>query len=128
MTADGHAVLTVDGQPIITVPGDIDVTIADDGTVSSANGVIGRIDVVTFENPYLLTRMAATLYTTEQVPLPAIDYKILQGMLEDSNVEPIIKMTRMIELVRSYQNTKSLLDDQHELARNSIEVLATNPQ
>ena len=128
VTSDGHALLTVDGQPLVAFPGDTEITVAEDGTVSSESGLVGRIDVVNFDNPYLLEQKSATLYSTAQEPIPATDYKVRQGMLEDSNVEPIIEMTRMIELVRSYQSSKSLIDDHHELARRTISTLAKAPE
>ncbi len=128
VTSEGHAVLSVDGQPLVTFPGDSQIEVAEDGTVSSESGAIGRIDVVDFENPYKLEKKPATLFTTNEEPIPAEDYIVRQGMLEDSNVEPIIEMTRMIELVRSYQSSKSLIDDHHELARRTISTLAKAPE
>ena len=128
VTSGGHALLSDDGQPLVTFPGDSEIEVAEDGTVSSESGIIGRIDVVDFENPYLLEHKEATLFTTSQEPIPATGYVVRQGMLEDSNVEPIIEMTRMIELVRSYQSSKSLIDDHHELARRTISTLAKAPE
>ncbi len=42
-------------------------------------------------------------------------------MLESSNVEPILEITSMIEVQRSYQSTQRLLDTDHELQRKAID-------
>ena len=45
----------------------------------------------------------------------------MQGMLERSNVRPILEMTRMIEVHRSYQANSKLIETDHELQRKTIE-------
>ena len=47
--------------------------------------------------------------------------KIISGMLEGSNVEPIIELTKMVDVLRSYQSTAKLLQTFEDLQRKSIE-------
>ena len=46
-----------------------------------------------------------------------------QGMLENSNVEPVLEMSRMIELSRNYQSTESMIRREDEMRRRGIERL-----
>ena len=49
---------------------------------------------------------------------------LVQGSIEKSNVEPIMEMTRMIAITRSYSDVASILQQQGELRRNSLNQLA----
>lgn len=130
VSAEGHPVLGQDGTPLLTFPGDTEITIKADGTVSSESGEIGQLAVVTFENRSMLRKFGAGMYEAPDsvVPIPAVDGKVIQGSIEESNVAPIIEMTRMISLLRSYQGAQRLADEQDKLMRRSINVLANTPQ
>ncbi len=99
-----------------------------EGTVTSEGGEIGRLLVVDFENTRDLVKLGGGLYKTEATARPAFDAEIIQGSIEGSNVEPIVEMTRMIALLRSYQSTQKLSDDEDEIRRRAINALAATPQ
>jgi flagellar basal-body rod protein FlgF len=120
-TANGATVLD-DGGAALALPVDAGpITIAADGTVSSAAGIAGRIELVTFADEQRLSKVGDGLYRTDQTPQPASESRLVQGSLEGSNVQPIIEMTRMMATVRAYQGTQRLLDTHHELQRRAIE-------
>ena len=68
-----------------------------------------------------MQREADSLYVTYQRPQEPRDVSIMQGMLERSNVRPILEMTRMIEVHRSYQANSKLIETDHELQRKTID-------
>ena len=125
VTSNGYAVLSKDEFPILTIPGDTQITIGADGTVSSESGELGTLAVVAFDNPYSLRKLGNGLYESDVLPSPATDATIVQGALENSNVEPIIEMTRMIALLRSFESSQTLVDQQHDLRRRAIGVLGS---
>ena len=47
----------------------------------------------------------------------------MQGSIEKSNVRPILEMTRMIEITRSYSDIAAILQQQGDLRRNSLQQL-----
>ena len=116
-----------DGGPITITPDDGEVHIADDGTVSGKTGQIGRVRVVDFANPRLLSKQGASLYSTDQSPVTADDFKLQSGMLEASNVQPVIEISHMIEVMRAYQATASLTQTQEDLMREAIDKLGAAP-
>lgn len=124
VTTDGYPVLADDGFPILTIPGDSTITINSDGSVTSETGDIGRLGLVTFADARALIYQGGGFYATDATPLPAADAEIIQGSLEGSNVVPIIEMTRMISLLRSYQAAQSLADRQDEIRSQAINTLA----
>ena len=114
-----------DGGPITVTPDDGDVHIAADGTVSGKTGQIGRLRVVDFENPRLLAKEGASLYATGQPTVTADNFKLQSGMLETSNVEPVIEISHMIEVMRAYQATATLTQTQEDLMRQAIDKLGS---
>ena len=124
VTSNGDAVQG-DSGPITITPDDGDVHIAADGTVSGKTGQIGRLRVVVFENPRALVKEGASLYATDQSPVTADNFKLQSGMLETSNVEPVIEIAHMIEVMRAYQATATLTQTQEDLMRQAIDKLGS---
>jgi flagellar basal-body rod protein FlgF len=124
VTEHGHAVLGQGGEPLIFGRADTEITISQDGIVSSENGEIGRLRIVRFEDQQRLLMVAGGLMMADT---PAIDVpfpKVEQGVIENSNVEAIREMTRMIEVHRSYDRAKQLIDREDERIRNMMETYA----
>lgn len=114
-----------EGDRPITIPEDsAGLTIAPDGTVSNLNEQLGRLNVVRFEREQFMTEQGRGLYSTTEQPQPARATRIQQGALEGSNTQPILEMTRMIDLQRQYQSTQKLLETEHENQRNAITKLS----
>ncbi len=61
--------------------------------------------------------------TTEQEPLASSESAVVQGMLEGSNVISVAEITRMIELLRSYQAAQQLIITEEEREQQAIETL-----
>ena len=125
VTSDGHAVLSQRNTPLKILPGDREIIIATNGKISSESGEIGRLGIVTFDNLNSLRKLGNGLYESDEEPKPAKDATVVQGMVEGSNVKPIIEMTRMISLLRSYQGARTLDNEEHELSRRAITAIAS---
>ena len=54
---------------------------------------------------------------------PATDVKLRQGMLEGSNVQPILEISRMIEVSRAYDQMAQLMNSQADLSAQAIQTL-----
>ena len=119
----GHPVLSATGQPIIIPPDATDIAIAPDGVVSADTTAVGRIGVVNFDNPRAMRREANNIYATEEAPAPVEGARVLQGMLEESNVNAIQEMTNMIEVHRAYASNQRALQDEHERMRRAIRTI-----
>ena len=98
------------------------ITIAQDGTVSQGAERVGKVGVYKFDTLSVLEKKGDNLLanTSNSQPAPAIDAKVRQGMLEESNVKPILEITRMIEVSRAYEQTTQMMSSQADLSRNSV--------
>lgn len=125
VTSSGNKVLGEDGKAIELEAAATNLTIGPDGTISSDAGPVGRFMAVTFENQANLFKQGGGLYVTDEIPieLEPEETQLHQGMLESSNVDPILEMTRMIDVLRSYQSTQKLQQTDHDLQRRAIQDL-----
>lgn len=127
VTSSGDAVQG-DGGAITITPDDGEIHIAPDGTISGKSGQIGHIRVVDFANPRALEKEGANLYAAGgQSPTTADGFKLQSGMLETSNVEPVVEISHMIEVMRAYQATATLTQTQEDLMRQAIDKLGAMP-
>lgn len=127
VTSDGHAVLNSGGAPIVIPPDAGDITVTRDGTVSANDAPIGQLKLVRFDDEQLLTKLGNGLYDAAGLPpLPATDSQVLQGMIEKSNVNGVVEITRMIDTVRSYEAAAKLADTEHQRILDAIEALMTS--
>ncbi len=58
---------------------------------------------------------------------PDIASRVNQGFVEKSNVNAVTEMTRMMEVMRTYQSVASLMQQQSDLRKNAIQMLADVP-
>jgi flagellar basal-body rod protein FlgF len=130
VTSEGYQVQG-DGGAITIAPTDGDINIAPDGTISSVvRGVgnqLGKVKVVDFANDAALTKQGGNLYSTSQTPTTATKATMRQGALEASNVQPVIEISKMIEVMRAYEATATLSKSQEDLMRQAIQTLGQTP-
>ncbi|MCW2236359.1 flagellar basal-body rod protein FlgF [Azospirillum canadense] len=120
----GLPVLADNGQPITIPEGTRDIKVSGDGTVATELGPVGKLNIVTFKNEQLMTEVGSGLYVSDEEPQPApADTKVAQGMLENSNVKPVVEMTAMIDIQRQYQSNQRMIENEHERIRNAIQKL-----
>lgn len=132
-TVDGQGrLVTQMGEPVQGEGGDIvidpslgPITIAKDGGISQGPDQIGRVAVVRFDDRSGLTKEGDGLYSNRAnvAAQPAADAIVHQGMIESSNVKPILQITDMIEVSRAYERMSKIIDQTAELDRRSIERL-----
>lgn len=123
VTKTGQNIRT-DGGGTIEVPATAGmVDIAADGTVSTKDGVIGKIAVVDFEDQQLLEKIGDTLFKSDIPPIAAGDVSLITGMIEGSNVQPLVEMTNMMKVMRSYQSVNGLSEKYEEMRLQSMRSL-----
>lgn len=124
ITTQGHEILDDGDAPIEFPPNSDGFKIAEDGTVSAEEiGEIGKLGVHQFENYGAMLKIGDNLYSAEEVPTPSENFRISQGMLETSNVSPVLEITNMIHLSRAYAQTSNLIDQVQQTQSQAINKL-----
>lgn len=127
-TQEGRPVLNVNNQPI-TIPTDTgEILVQGDGSIidQATSESLGQIKVVRFDNERLLKQVDGTSFTAApgQQEQPVANPKVAQGVLEDSNVNGISEMTRLIALNRTYHDVTRMVENEHERKRKAADTFA----
>lgn len=118
-TADGHALLDAGGAPIILPAGEGPVSLASDGTLAAGGQPVARIGLWAPDDPMSLRQRGGSLLEARNLR-PAEGARLMQGMLEESNVRPVEEIARMIEVQRAYELGQGFLDREDERMRGMI--------
>lgn len=119
----GNPVLDTAGQPIQLAPTDTDVAIAGDGTISGPNGQIAKIGVVRPSDPMRMQAEGNTLFATAAGTTPVAAPGIVQGSVEESNVQPVLEVTRMMNDLRQFQFVAQFMQAEADRQQSAIEKL-----
>ncbi len=129
VTPAGDPVLD-DGQQPITLPADAQqILIGTDGTISVQTGSsgaatqVGKLGLMKFANEQSLSPVGNNLYATNEQPELEKEGVFVQGSIEQSNVQSVSEMTRMIDVSRTYQQVVHLLDTENERMSKAIQRL-----
>lgn len=124
VTQGGQPVLG-EGGPIVFGQSESSPRIAADGSVSSDQGLRGKIRLVRFDNPRALQSEGDNVFSSTVPAQPAgPQAKVETGAFERSNVRAVVEMTRLVEVQRAYQNMATLMAKTDELRGKAITRLA----
>ncbi len=117
---DGYPLLSESGGPIAIPAGATSVTIAPDGSIAIDGAPLGKIGVFTAPATSLM-REGSNLFKATQEKLPVEEPRVAQGFIEDSNVDPVVEIARLIEVQRAYELGQQLLQDEDDRISRTIE-------
>lgn len=123
VTADGYPVLDAGGAPVFVPQGLGEIGISPDGTISAGGQPIGQIGIVIPADPNSMIREGGVMFDARGGFGPALDGRMLQGFLENANVNPILQVSRMIEVQRAYELGQSFMDKEDERIRSVIQAI-----
>jgi flagellar basal-body rod protein FlgF len=123
VTAQGYPVLAEGDTPLIVPTDAHDITVTKDGTVTTDQGQAAKFAVVKFANENDLAPASAGLYVTEATPVPAPETGVMQGMVEESNIQPVVEMTRMMSVAQDFAAANNLLQAESDREKSAIDKL-----
>jgi flagellar basal-body rod protein FlgF len=122
ITSDGHRVLGDGGSPIAIPAEATSITIAQDGSIAADGAPIGRIGLVTAD-PTTLAREGANLLRADGETTQIENPKLRQGFIEESNVNAVLEVSRLIEVQRAYEMGQQLLKDEDERISKTVDAM-----
>lgn len=124
VTQAGFPVADFGGGQIIIPPNPGRIHIDEGGAIMSDKGALGQIMITEFDNIQGLEQRGNNLYAINATnSQPALETRVKQGILEGSNVKPVVEMTNMIETLRNYQSVQSMMEKENERLRSAIQKL-----
>ena len=122
ITPEGFAVLD-DAGGRIQIPQEVNLlAIGGDGTLSADGVELGKLGIVTAQVE-TMSREGGNLWSAQAGYVPVETPRVMQGFLEDSNVQPVAEMARMIEVQRHYDAGQKLMDIENDRITQVITTL-----
>jgi flagellar basal-body rod protein FlgF len=122
ITTDGHSVLN-EAEGEIQIPLEAGrIAIGSDGVLSADGVELGRLGVVNAP-PETLVRRGGNNWTTTGQFETVLNSKVSQGFLEDSNVQTVTEIARMIEVQRHYEAGQKILDMEDSRIRQVVSTI-----
>ena len=121
MDPQGSAVLAAGGNPINLPENATNIAISADGALTVDGQIINRLGV--FEANGELQRETSTYFIAPEGYQAIETGMVVQGALEQSNVSPVLEISRMIEVQRAYEAGQSLIEIDGNRLEQTISTL-----
>lgn len=125
ITHSGKKLLDIN-KGTITLPENYsNVIIRQDGRITIDNEELTQIGIFKFNNLNLLKNIGSNLFTSKEADSLSeeTEFKILQGFIEQSNVNKVKQLTTLVEVQRDAGVVTNLLNSYDELTKNTISKL-----
>ncbi|WP_011579648.1 MULTISPECIES: flagellar basal-body rod protein FlgF [Chelativorans] len=128
VTLEGHAVLDAGGAPLVLDPQAGPPEAGADGILRQNGQLIGAIGLFSFTPGPNATRFGNSGFLPDTRPQPVVDQPdvgIAQGFLEDSNVNPVNEMMRLIQVQRTFEQVTALMRDSDTSMKDAIQAMGS---
>lgn len=121
---DGARLMSDRNQPISIEDDRIEeIVINGDGGLVINAEEIEQIRVVTFDDEREIKQLDGTMFEADGATPIDIEFpRVAQGVLEDSNVNGVTEMTRLIALNRAYQDINKMVEVEHDRKKKANDV------
>ncbi len=126
-SVNGYPVVDIGGSPIVIDPSAGPIKISESGTISQAGRQLGALGLFLMPADTKLSRYDNSAVVSSKPVEPVEDRttsSVRQGYLEGSNVNPILEITKLIELSRSFEGAESAMRNGDDAMREAIRTLA----
>lgn len=120
---DGNALLDEGGGAIVIPFEARDVGVASDGTLSVNGEPVAKVGLVAVEDQTRLFREGGVRFRAEGGVAPLENGRVVQGFLEQSNVNAVSEVARMIMVQRAYEYGQKLTDQEDDRIRLVVRTL-----
>lgn len=125
---DGYPVLDPGGAPIQLDPNGGAPFAGQEGNLTQNGKPIGSIGLFTADLSQGYSRQSSLGVIPVVPPEPAVDkigVGVVQGYLEDSNVNPVAEMSRLIMVSRAFENASAMMRSTEDTLREAIKTLGS---
>src|SRR6478736_1622412 len=125
VTGAGLEVMADGGNPIVLLPGQGQIVIGQDGTVSQGTLSLGKLSVQKFSNPSALMPTVGGMFVAgADAGKSAVEEpELMQGYLEQSNVQPLREMVDLVLISRAYEANQKMITTIDQQMQKALEAL-----
>jgi flagellar basal-body rod protein FlgF len=119
LTAEGHAVLGASG-PLELFPGEVEIK--ENGEIHQNGALVDELRIADLPKPYAMRKIGEGLFVPENpADLEEAEGTLVrQGYLEDSNVNPISEMVRLIAISKSFETGQKSIQAQDRTLERAV--------
>ncbi|MDX8457496.1 flagellar basal-body rod protein FlgF [Mesorhizobium humile] len=128
MSIEGYPVLDSGGAPIQLDPRNGPPKAGADGSLRQNDQLVGALGLYDFDPGENFVRYGNSGIVPARTPEPVTDRSdvgVAQGFLEESNVNPVLEMTRLIQVQRAFENTAALMRQTDSSTDDAIKTLGS---
>jgi len=122
----GAPMLDASGAPIQLDPSAGAPAIMRDGMILQDGRQVGALGLYQLDPAAKLTRAGTSGFTTDKPAQPILNFNsnsVVQGAVEQSNVDPVHEMTRMIEVTRTFDGVTNGVTQTENSLTDAIKTL-----
>ena len=126
VSVDGKPILDAGGAPIALDPSGGPVHIGADGSIVQGTIQVGALGLFNLPDTTRLQRYGETAVMSSEAGLPVEDVAaqgVRQGFLEGANVDPIVEMTKLITISRTFDSAASAIREGEDALSQAIRSL-----
>lgn len=126
VSVNGHPILDAGGAPLQLDPRGGPPSIARDGMITQDNRQLGAIGLfeIDLTRPYNRFENAAFIPGAVAQPILSFDANgMVQGFVEDSNVNPVMQMAELIQVTRAFEHLGTTLDEVSSSQKAALQIL-----
>lgn len=128
MSIEGYPVLDAGGAPIQLDPRGGPPEAGADGSLRQGGLTVGTIGLFDFDPGTNFVRFGNSGIVPSREPEPLadrVDVGVAQGFVEESNVNPVLEMTRLIQVQRAFDNVSALMRQAEGTTGEAIKTLGS---
>lgn len=128
VTVEGHPVLDPGGAAIQLDPGGGAPTASADGMLRQDGQPVAAIGLFSFtpgEDFVRYGNSGVIPATPPEAVVDRLDVGVMQGFVEESNVNPVKEITRLIMVQRSFENASALIRDSNRTFGEAVKALGS---
>ncbi len=126
VSVNNYPILDAGGAAVLLDPSAGPPTITQDGMIVQGGRQIGAVGLYTISTSARLSRYDNSSVLSDQPGTPVLDFAnngVMQGMSEGSNVNPILEMTKMIDVSRSFESASNAIQSSENSMQDAIKTL-----
>jgi flagellar basal body rod protein FlgG len=125
VSAAGLEVMTEGGDAIVLMPGQGQIVVNQDGTVVQGTTALGKLSIQRFNNPAALIPTAGGMFMAgvDAGKTSVDEPELMQGYLEQSNVQPLREMVDLVLISRAYEANQKMITTIDQQMQKALEAL-----
>jgi flagellar basal-body rod protein FlgF len=123
---NGYRVLDAGGAPITLDPNAGAPQISRDGMISQGNQQVGALGLFAIDPGAKLARYDNSGVIPDRPATPVIEFTangVVQGYVEGSNVNPVLELTKMMMVQRTFESLSAMTDTTESSLQDAIKTL-----